>query len=116
MPSRSRTSASSRPRPRTALARQAAAQAAARIAPAADARGPAYDLLVDAGHGGPHGGAHALTETVFEAGGLLRASSAAALEAHLRREPGIHHVEANPVSQVVTVGYDEARIGPERIR
>ncbi len=57
-----------------------------------------------------------MTETVFEAAGLLRGSSAAALQRHLLRQPAIHHVEANAVSQVVTVGYDEARITPERIR
>ena len=51
-----------------------------------------------------------MTETVFEAAGLLRGSSAAALQSHLLREPGIHHAEANPVSQVVTIGYDEATI------
>jgi len=55
-------------------------------------------------------------ETVFEAAGLLRGSSAAALQRHLLRAPGIHHAEANPVSQVVTVGYDETQIGAERIR
>ena len=57
-----------------------------------------------------------MIETVFEAAGLLRGSSAAALQQHLGRQPGIHHAEANAVSQVVTVGYDEALIDPERIR
>ncbi len=55
-------------------------------------------------------------ETVFEAAGLLRGSSAAALQRHLLRAPGIHHAEANPVSQVVTVGYDETQIGADSIR
>lgn len=57
-----------------------------------------------------------VNETVFEAAGLLRGSSAAALQSHLLHEPGIHHAEANPVSQVVTVGYDGATIDAERIR
>jgi len=57
-----------------------------------------------------------MTETIFEAAGLLRASSAAALQHHLLRESGIHHAEANAVSQVVTVGYDETRISADRIR
>jgi len=57
-----------------------------------------------------------MTETVFEAAGLLRASSAAALERYLLRESGIQHADANPVSQVVTVGFDESRIGTDRIR
>ena len=57
-----------------------------------------------------------MIETVFEAAGLLRGSSAAALQQHLGRQPGIHHAEANAVSQVVTVGYDEALIDPEHIR
>jgi len=57
-----------------------------------------------------------MTETVFEAAGLLRGSSAAALQRHLLRARGIHHAEANAVSQVVTVGYDETRISTDRIR
>jgi Cu2+-exporting ATPase len=57
-----------------------------------------------------------MTETVFEAAGLLRGSSAAALQRHLLRQPGIHHAEANPVSQVVTLAYDETEISAERIR
>lgn len=57
-----------------------------------------------------------MTESVFEAAGLLRGSSAAALQSHLLREPGAHHAEANPVSQVVTVGCDETTVSAERIR
>jgi len=57
-----------------------------------------------------------MTETVFEAAGLLRGSSAAALQHHLLRESGIHHAEANAVSHVVTIGYDETQISAERIR
>ena len=47
-----------------------------------------------------------MADDVFEAGGLLRASSAAALEQFLARQPGIHGADANPVSQTVTVHYD----------
>ena len=57
-----------------------------------------------------------VTSGVFEAGGLLRASSAAALEEFLRRQAGIHDVEANPVSQAVTVQYDRAVLTPDGIR
>ena len=58
----------------------------------------------------------ALTRGVFEAGGLLRASSAAALEEFLQREHGIQAVEANPVSQTVTVTYDEATVTADDVR
>ena len=57
-----------------------------------------------------------VTSGVFEAGGLLRASSAAALEEFLRRQAGIHDVEANPVSQTVTVHYDQAVLTSDDIR
>jgi Cu2+-exporting ATPase len=53
---------------------------------------------------------------VFEARGLLRASSAAALEVYLRRRGGIHGAEANAVSQTVTVHYDEASLTAEDVR
>jgi Cu2+-exporting ATPase len=59
---------------------------------------------------------HAVTGTVFEAGGLLRASSAAGLEDVLRRHKGIEAVEANPVSQTVTVHYDEAALTADDVR
>ena len=57
-----------------------------------------------------------LTRRVFEAGGLLRASSAAALQEFLGREHGIQAVEANPVSQTVNVTYDEAALTADDVR
>ena len=51
-----------------------------------------------------------MREVVLEAGGLVRGSTAPALDAFLRRQPDIHHAEANYLSDTVTVGYDEARI------
>jgi Cu2+-exporting ATPase len=57
-----------------------------------------------------------VTGSVFEAGGLLRASSAAGLEDFLRRQPGVGAVEANPVSQTVTVHYDEAALAADDVR
>ena len=57
-----------------------------------------------------------MKEVVLEAGGLLRGSSAPALQAFLSRQPGIHHVEANTMSDTVTVGYDEDTITEARIR
>ncbi|MGH2391593.1 MAG: heavy-metal-associated domain-containing protein, partial [Chloroflexota bacterium] len=53
---------------------------------------------------------------VLEASGLLRGSTAPAMETFLRRQAGIHHVEANTVSQTVTFGYDEARLSEQDIR
>ncbi len=53
---------------------------------------------------------------VFEAGGLLRASTAAALEQYLRRQGGVNDVEANPVSQFVTVQYDDAVLNAGDVR
>jgi Cu2+-exporting ATPase len=53
---------------------------------------------------------------VLEAGGLVRASTAPALEAFLRRHPAIDHVEASYLSETVTVGYDESRISEAEIR
>lgn len=57
-----------------------------------------------------------MNEVVLEAGGLLRGSSAPALETFLRRQTGIHHVEANVMSDSITVGYDENAITEARIR
>jgi len=57
-----------------------------------------------------------MREVVFEAGGLLRGSSAPALETFLRRQSGIHHVEASTMSQSVTIGYDEMAITEADIR
>jgi len=52
----------------------------------------------------------------LEAGGLLRGSSAPALQTFQLRQPGIHHAAANTASQTVTVGYDETRISEAEIR
>ncbi len=57
-----------------------------------------------------------MKEVVLEAGGLLRGSSAPALETFLRRHPGVHHAEANYLSETVTVGYEEATISETEIR
>ncbi|MDP2349749.1 MAG: copper-translocating P-type ATPase [Chloroflexota bacterium] len=57
-----------------------------------------------------------VTSAVLEAGGLLRASSAAGLESYLRRQPHIEDAEANPVSQTVTVRYDDAALTADEIR
>src|SRR5215471_2455965 len=53
---------------------------------------------------------------VLEASGLLRGSSAAALETFLRRHAAIHHAETNAMSDTVTVGYDETAISEAEIR
>ncbi len=57
-----------------------------------------------------------MKESVFEAGGLLRGSSAPALESYLRRRPGIHRVEANYMSDTATVMYDENAVSEGEIR
>ncbi len=57
-----------------------------------------------------------MTTGIFEAAGLLRASTGASLEGYLRRQAGVTDAEVNPVSQTVTVRYDETRLDPERIR
>ena len=57
-----------------------------------------------------------MTSKIFEARGLLRASSAAGLGEYLQREPGIEHAEANPVSQTVTVRYDETTLTVDDVR
>ena len=51
-----------------------------------------------------------MREVVLEAKGLLRGSSAPALQTVLEREPGVHHAEANYLNETVTVGFDEATI------
>lgn len=56
-----------------------------------------------------------MKEVVLEAGGMLGGSSAPALQTFLSRQPGIHHVEANTMSDTVTVGYDENTIIETRI-
>lgn len=67
-----------------------------------------HDAHHDAHHAG-HGQSQ-LREVVLEAGGLLRGSSAPALDAFLRRQPGIHRAESNYLNDTVTVAYDEAVI------
>jgi Cu2+-exporting ATPase len=57
-----------------------------------------------------------LTSTVFEAGGLLRASSSRGLEEHLERHGGVERAEANPVSQTVTVRYDDSVVTADDVR
>ena len=57
-----------------------------------------------------------MTTGIFEAGGLLRASSAAGLQDFLQRQPGIEHTDANPVSQTVNVDYDEAAVTADDVR
>ena len=57
-----------------------------------------------------------MKEVILEAGGLLHGSSAPALETFLRRQPGIHHVGANYMSDTVTVGYDESAVTETSIR
>jgi Cu2+-exporting ATPase len=63
-----------------------------------------------------HGAEQIVTNGIFEAGGLLRASSAPGLEEFLQRQPGVEFAEANPVSQTVTVRYDEAALTAGGIR
>jgi Cu2+-exporting ATPase len=53
---------------------------------------------------------------LFEAAGLLRASSTVGLEAFLRRRAGVEKAEANPVTQTVTVDYDETTITAGEVR
>ena len=57
-----------------------------------------------------------MTSAVFEAAGLLRSSSAAGLGEYLERQPGIQRAEANPVSQTVTVGYDDEALTADDVR
>jgi Cu2+-exporting ATPase len=58
----------------------------------------------------------AVSGRVFEAGGILRASSARGLEEFLKRQRGVERAEANPVSQSVTVDFDEARLTADDVR
>src|SRR5581483_9765931 len=48
--------------------------------------------------------------------GLVRGSSGPALQTFLRRHAGIHHAEANYLSDTVVIGYDEAAITEPQIR
>jgi Cu2+-exporting ATPase len=53
---------------------------------------------------------------VLEAGGMLRASEKAVVEAAIGRRPGVLSVEANPVSQTATVTYDPSVTSVEALR
>ena len=53
---------------------------------------------------------------VLEAGGMLRASEKAVVEAAIGRRPGVESVEANPVSQTATVTYDPGETSVEELR
>ena len=57
-----------------------------------------------------------MTSTVFEAAGLLRASSSKGLEEYLERQRGVERADANPVSQTVTVQYDESILPVDAVR
>ena len=57
-----------------------------------------------------------MTSGVFEASGLLRASTGNALEEFLGRQRGVEHAEANAVSQTVSVTYDDARVTADGVR
>jgi Cu2+-exporting ATPase len=57
-----------------------------------------------------------MKQVVFEAGGLLRGSSAPALQTFLSRHKGIRKAEANTYSQTVTIEYNENEITAEEIR
>jgi Cu2+-exporting ATPase len=57
-----------------------------------------------------------MTTGVFEAGGLLRASSGPSLERYLTRQRGVRGAEANSITQTVTVRYDEAALTADRVR
>ncbi len=49
-----------------------------------------------------------MRKIVLEAGGILRGSSAPALQTFLERQPGVHHAEANYLNETVTVGFDQS--------
>ena len=57
-----------------------------------------------------------MSTTVFEAAGLLRASSSTGLEDYLERQRGVDRAEANPVSQTVNVHYDESTLSADDVR
>jgi Cu2+-exporting ATPase len=57
-----------------------------------------------------------MTTGVFEAAGLLRASSGPSLERYLTRQRGVRGAEANSITQTVTVRYDEAALTADRVR
>ena len=51
-----------------------------------------------------------MRRVVLEAGGLARGSSGPAIQAFLRRHPGVHDAEANALSGSVTVTYDQDHV------
>jgi P-type Cu2+ transporter len=53
---------------------------------------------------------------VLEAGGMLRASEKAVVEAVIGRRPGVKEVEANPVAQTATVTYDPSETSVQELR
>jgi P-type Cu2+ transporter len=53
---------------------------------------------------------------VLEAGGMLRASEQAVVEAAIGRRPGVRSVEANPVAQTATVSFDPSATSVEELR
>ncbi len=57
-----------------------------------------------------------MTQVVLETGGIFRGSSAAALQAVLERQPGVHHAEVNPVSQTATIAFDESVVSEADLR
>ena len=57
-----------------------------------------------------------MRQVVLEAGGMLRGSSAPALETVLRRRAGVRSVEASYLSDTVTVMYDEDRVTEADLR
>ena len=65
--------------------------------------------------GTPERAAGESRELVLEAGGLLRGSSAPALDAFLERQPGIRRAESNYLSDTVTVVFDPSVTNQETI-
>jgi Cu2+-exporting ATPase len=57
-----------------------------------------------------------MKHVVLEAAGLSRGSFAPTLQAFVGRQRGIHHVEANPAGETVTVGYDESLVSEADLR
>jgi Cu2+-exporting ATPase len=64
----------------------------------------------------PSPGEKGRSTTVLEAGGMLRASEKAVVEAVIGRRPGVEEVEANPVAQTATVTYDPSVTSVEELR
>ena len=57
-----------------------------------------------------------MTTAVLDVRPMLRGSEKAVVERVLRRQAGVKWVQANPVAQTATVGYDPARTSLERLR